>query len=396
MNDELITVIVPVYNTEKYVSKCIESILNQTYSNFQLIIVDDESSDRSLDICKKYAKTDSRIRIIENKHHGLIHSRKTGLKYAEGKYIVFADSDDWYDLNGLQIMSEYISEDVDMVIAGYCDYISENDIRSNKNKIEQGMYDKSEMDKHIYNKMMFDVQYNGPGIIQSCCSKMFKKRILENCYEHIDENITMGEDAIVTYQALLESDRIRLIDTELYFYRRNTNSMCFTRNISMFEKIVRFKDNMKEIFEQYTNKDMLIAQLNYYVLHLIWRAIDNNFGVSLTPTYYISEDGLNSKRIILYGAGLVGQQIYSQLVEKNCHVVKWIDENKKGQYIDDIELSSVDSITECEIYDFVIVAIKNEKLSMDIKENLIGYGIDKEKIICPTILENPLLMKVDV
>lgn len=395
MLDETISVIVPVYNTKEYISTCIESILNQTYNNWQLIIVDDGSTDGSLEICKKYARNDYRIKIIENNHYGLIHSRKTGLKYADGKYIVFSDSDDWYEINALQIMLEYIREDVDIVVAGYCDYINDNDIRTNKNKVNPGIYDREELNELIYDNMMFDIQYNGPRIIQSCCSKMFKKNILEKCYQNVNENITLGEDAIITYQALLEANKISVIDSELYFYRRNTNSMCFTKDLSMFEKIACFKDNMREIFERYENSHVLIKQLNYYVLHLVWRAVNNNFEISLSPTYHIKEKQLDNKKIVLYGAGMVGKQIFSQL-EKKCKIVKWIDENKKGQLLYDVELSSIDSIKECKQFDYIVVAIKNDRLSRDIKANLMRHGIESDKIVCPTFLENPLLLKVDV
>ena len=98
MND-LITILVPFYNVEKYITQCIESIINQTYKNLEIILIDDGSTDNSLKICKEFQKNDSRINVIKKKHEGVSSSRNIGIKIAHGEYIMFIDSDDFVSKN---------------------------------------------------------------------------------------------------------------------------------------------------------------------------------------------------------------------------------------------------------------------------------------------------------
>ena len=113
----LISVIVPVYNTAQYLPICIESILNQTYKNIEIILIDDGSEDESLKICKEYSKKDSRIRVVANKHQGLVSARKSGVKEASGEYCIFVDSDDW-------IASELLEEVFPLTEGGTTDIVN--------------------------------------------------------------------------------------------------------------------------------------------------------------------------------------------------------------------------------------------------------------------------------
>ena len=114
-----ISVIVPVYNTEKYIGRCIESILNQSYKELEVIVINDGSSDGSAEIIRKYAENDSRIIFIDNKNYGVSESRNIGIRNAKGEYIQFVDSDDFIDENMLKDTLKLLEEhNVDMVITG--------------------------------------------------------------------------------------------------------------------------------------------------------------------------------------------------------------------------------------------------------------------------------------
>jgi len=115
-----ISVIVPVYNVEKYLEECIESIINQTYKNLEIILVDDGSTDISVSICKKYEKLDNRIKVIQKINGGLSSSRNVGLDNATGEYIMFSDSDDFYTLDACEVMlNEIEKQNADYVIGNY-------------------------------------------------------------------------------------------------------------------------------------------------------------------------------------------------------------------------------------------------------------------------------------
>ena len=114
-----LSVIVPIFNSELYLEKCVESILNQTFENFEVILVDDGSSDRSLDICRKYEQKDKRVRVISKPNGGLIRARKTGLTAAAGRFIGFVDSDDWIEPDMYQELIKYMKEmGCDLVSSG--------------------------------------------------------------------------------------------------------------------------------------------------------------------------------------------------------------------------------------------------------------------------------------
>ena len=103
-NDEdLISIIVPVYNVEKYLEQCLESLLNQTYKNIEIIVVNDGSTDQSLDILKKYSFKDNRIKLYSQKNQGISAARNTALEHINGKYVMFVDSDDWIEINTCEI-----------------------------------------------------------------------------------------------------------------------------------------------------------------------------------------------------------------------------------------------------------------------------------------------------
>ena len=108
--NELVSIVVPIYNTEQYISKCIESLINQTYKNLEIILIDDGSTDNSFNICKKYQKEDERIKLFHKENGGVSSARNYGIKKATGEYICFCDSDDYYSLEALTIMTDTIRD----------------------------------------------------------------------------------------------------------------------------------------------------------------------------------------------------------------------------------------------------------------------------------------------
>ena len=166
MVDMLISVIVPVFNTAQYLPVCIESILNQTYRNIEVILVDDGSEDESLKICRNYEGRDSRIAVIEVRHQGLVTARKLGVEKAKGEYCIFVDSDDW-------ISTDLIKEALFLTEGGTIDIVnySLQNVDGNKTTdwsytVPEGIYEEEQM-KFVYSRMMFDFEEGRPGIIQS-------------------------------------------------------------------------------------------------------------------------------------------------------------------------------------------------------------------------------------
>jgi glycosyltransferase involved in cell wall biosynthesis len=212
-NYPLISVIVPVYNVENYIQQCIESILNQTYTNWELILVNDGSTDNSGAICDRFAKENARVKIIHQKNAGVSVARNNALNVAKGEYITFVDSDDWVEKDYLLSFVKYPLSDDCIVCQGVLhDHKDKTTIFSwNADAnyvIRQNSADK---EKEIWNT----------GYI---CSKLFSKSIIDRNGLRFDEILHLHEDHIFFYEYLLNVRRIILLTYAGYHYRHQNNA----------------------------------------------------------------------------------------------------------------------------------------------------------------------------
>lgn len=219
-----LSVIVPVYNTEKYLRECIDSILAQTFSDFELILVDDGSPDGSGAICDEYADKDPRIQVIHQENGGVTSARKAAMRIAHGEWISFVDSDDWIHPNMFERMIAKASEtSADMVI---CDVSLEYGEKTERlpTLAEEGLYQKNALRDTIYPTMLLDTKARRPGILGSSCNKLFHRNLVETVFWQVDDSFVYGEDALFCYGALLESNRIFVLRESLYHYRQHSAS----------------------------------------------------------------------------------------------------------------------------------------------------------------------------
>lgn len=187
-----ISIIVPVYNTERFVSKCIESILGQTFEDFELILIDDGSTDQSGDICDKYATKDSRVKVIHQKNTGVSAARNRGLDVAQGNYLYFVDSDDYLESNALEIIYPYFFDsDIDMVCFGF-QYRDENYNLIRLNEYTQKVLIREELIEEFFKSPN---RLNG-----SCWNKIFRKEKISAL--RFDETVSYSEDWIFLFEAI--------------------------------------------------------------------------------------------------------------------------------------------------------------------------------------------------
>ena len=242
-----LSVIVPVYNTEKYLRECIDSILAQTFSDFELILVDDGSTDGSGIICDEYAGKDPRIQVIHQQNGGITVARKSGVRVARGEYVTFVDSDDWIDKDMYRIMLE--RESADIVV---CNMIR----ATNGGLIEidccvnPGLYDKQMLMNHFYSVMLFDFDRCQPAVHPSLCNKLIRHEIIRNVIEDVADGITYGEDTLCSYACMLDADKIHMIDQGLYYYRENLQSVCNVYNRDMFSRLILLGTELKRQFAE--------------------------------------------------------------------------------------------------------------------------------------------------
>lgn len=231
------SVIVPVYNVENYLEQCLESICHQSYDAFEVILVDDGSTDLCPQICDRFAQINSKIKVIHKENQGLVEARKTGVSLAKGEYIVFVDSDDWIESDMLENCYRYLEDSsIEVLVLDY--YL--NSLKGEeryKNLINSGEYMGEKLNSEIKTKMLYSGEYYVFGIVPSVWSKIFKAELLRKNIYRIDQKITMGEDVALTYPCLSQAKKVRVIDEAYYHYRFVDNSMSKDSGVSYFDKI---------------------------------------------------------------------------------------------------------------------------------------------------------------
>lgn len=204
-----ISVIIPVYNTELYIVRCIDSVLKQTYENWELIMVDDGSTDRSGVICDDYARKDCRITVLHNQNQGPAASRDIGVKAAKGELVMFVDSDDWLDEKILQIMYDQMQDTGAGIVC--CVF---KDIDDNGKISHPQIFKESYIDCMNAQECMYQMHHTRH-LTGSPCTKLFRKELFENI--NFCSDVTIGEDYSMIVQLVQKAERVRILSQELYF-----------------------------------------------------------------------------------------------------------------------------------------------------------------------------------
>lgn len=209
-----VSVIVPIYNSEKVLSRCIESILNQSYKNLEIILINDGSVDRSIEIMREYQKLDSRIKIIDNKNNGVSETRNIGIRNASGDYIQFVDSDDYIELNMIEETLKVMSrENADLVMTGlFLDIEGQNSVDAIIQTFEEKIcIDKKEIAREVLKRL------NGT-YVNSPVNKLYKRCIIEENNINMDKNIDLGEDLIFNLEYLKFCNSVIFAKESYYHY----------------------------------------------------------------------------------------------------------------------------------------------------------------------------------
>lgn len=376
MNDIVkISVIVPVYNTANYLCQCVDSIINQTYNDLEIILVDDGSTDGSGAICDEYAELDNRVIVIHKPNGGLISARKSGLSVATGDYIGFVDSDDWIDTDTFANIVSFACQNGNPDIVGFG--LTEEYIDRSVplvNRVEHRIYSGNEFITLTKNMMMTDIFFEWK-VLPHLCDKLIRTELLRRVLPGIDGCISFGEDAVTVFPCLLLADSFLSLDYAPYHYRQRDGSI--VRSSDELNKN-NFVSIYKLLSKYYDGYDTLHGQLKYYLFFILFlKAYSQmNYGMSLFPFSDIKP----GSRILVYGAGGFGKVIYS-MINNDPDLVSagWTDKDfeylqRKGMPVNNI------SILENVDYDHIIIAILNERIAENVKNTLIQKNIPIDKI----------------
>ena len=398
----LISVIIPVYQVAPYIKRCIESVINQTYQNLEIILVDDGSTDGSGELCDRYAKRDNRIKAVHQENKGLSEARNRGLDIAEGDYLGFIDSDDWVDLKFIEAMYEAaVSYNCEIVQCGHIEVVADEEYESDTIG-KAVIYSKEEYSKAAYTLLGWkcSVAWN----------KLYKKQLFSGIRYPVGK---LHEDEFTTYKVIWNARKIAVLNTRLYFYRQRKDSIM---GRAYSARRLDAREAYKERAEFYKSRNCDVLSEMVYRELLSWDRYYLPFIKTLKGNYTdiieimekekqsLEERFCNDKKrsgmkshgylfpfmdiprgsdIILYGAGNVGCMYYRQILVSNyCNVILWVDRNFKEYREKGLIVSAVKEIEkhrgEC---DFLVIAIKDYFLALEIKSEIIRqFRIKPEKI----------------
>ena len=378
-----ISVIIPVYNAEKFIAKCLDSIINQTFRDIEIICVDDCSSDNSKRILQEYALKDSRIKTIffdKNKKQGA--ARNAALDIANGKYVTFVDSDDYIEPAMLKKMYEKAEKNYcDLVITNVENYVNTED--ENTLKLKKKL-DSSYRDKNFKTGFYF-YNFNQRDLRVGPVAKLYKREILEDNHIRFPENI-MQEDEAFYWFVMPFVNNLYLLDEPLYKRLIHTNSTMYyldyeNKFVYDHAKIVKLIKNFlkeRKLYDLYKHKFIYYAQAvinsktdeklrrNYFlkisqfcpeVLSVVYIELKSELAL-LREIYF-------NKNVVLWGASLFLERVLKKYNVKTQNIKGIVDKNSKrwGETLCDYEISSPDKLSKLGA-DNVVFSIQNNASSI--------------------------------
>lgn len=268
------SIIIPVYKAELFLSKCLESILAQTFTDFEVILCDDGSPDKSGQICDHYATLDSRVHVIHKTNGGALSARKNASEKARGDYICCVDSDDWIGKDYLKDFSDYIDlyPNVDVVCGGF------TKVRKNKNiaipiDSPEAFYSRKEIEDLIFPSLVQkqDASYFRPEL----CGKVIKRSLFLKFQEAVPKNLIFGEDRCCIIPLIYNSNSIVVSKKCDYFYRQNPNSIMNGKTVFSWNQTKIAADYLASCID--VSQFDFMDQLNRYIEHCLFTNITSFF-----------------------------------------------------------------------------------------------------------------------
>lgn len=375
----MLSIIIPVYNSIKYLNRCVESVLTQKYRNIEIILVDDGSTDGSSEICDSFALKDSRVRVIHKPNEGIVSTRKCGVNAAQGEYIGYVDSDDYIEPDFFEkLICAQRETNADIVCCGYNNVLG-NQVSEFHNQIQSGTYNT----KDILSNSLYSGNFYQYGILPLLWNKIYKRDILVKNQLSVPETIVVGDDAAVVYPSICDSSTITVIDSTGYNYIRHPGSLTTQMKSDEISRIQVLTDYLEKSFKDRGLWDEMAPGLHAY----------RNFITAVTDIRYLDTDkdkeilspygGVNyGDRVVVYGAGVLGSKIYSYIKDDGrAHIVAWLDKNDKVYSDQGLPVENPEVFFSVkQEYDYILIANITESIAGSIRDYLTGKGVPEEII----------------
>ena len=288
----MVSILVPVYNAAPYLRECVASLTGQTYSDLQIVLINDGSTDDSYDILLELQRQDKRIEVYSQPNSGVATTRSHLLDKAKGDFVLFVDSDDWIELNTIEkLMQEQQQDNYDVV--------------SFQLGTPRGNQDNAYNREQIIKLFLEHITFRG-----SLCDKLIRRELFDNV--EIDKTVSYGEDALIVWQVLLKADRVRVLNDELYHYRVNENSLSRQpfngKKFSAYTTWDRICCDTEESWPRYKaiSRARFACEMTQILRDAAGHAYPHNSHVRLLQEevrrdgHLISETGISSKKMSAY------------------------------------------------------------------------------------------------
>lgn len=377
----LLSIIITIYNKEPYIAEALESVINQTIREIEIICVDDGSNDGSGLIIDEYAKRDSRIIVIHQENEGLVNARRTGIYNANAKYIGFIDADDWVDPQMFQrLYEEMIMKKLDFISSGTF-------IKGKKmfDAADEMIYITEDDKQVLFSTVIWNYEANNHGIVPNIVAKLFKRELLIDTCKDISSCLHYHEGDSFVYSYIIYCKAIGILHEAYYHIRSVENSDSSIIDEYFFARQNVFYVFLKNKFRKTLYFDLLMPQLDYYIARTMIYGINHRAGLGLDAEISAHFILANSKRnkIIVYGAGKYGKKIIDKIITSRKHqLIAIIDQNLEKGEINGYDIQRVDYIKTVE-FDVIVIAIEDEIInrkvfkllrSMDVPANKIEMG----------------------
>ena len=324
----LVSIVIPVYNAEQYLDECMLSVLGQTYSKLDIILVDDGSRDKSSDMCDEYIKKDSRVQVLHKENGGLLSAWMAGVGISKGDHLVFVDSDDWIETNMIEeLVSHSDGSDGEIICSNY---IIEKMEKQKSIKVKQsmppGVYDRGRIEAELFPKLLGEETRR---VHSSRCMKLISKELIMKNMQYVNQQITMGEDLSIMFPVMLDARRIVILEEGyFYHYRFVDASMAHKYNSRLHEKIALlvntlyqtiekkvFKPLMKKMFVEGLKKEYIY--LLFIVLKNELRGPGKDLVMRIQSILQSAKDSMGLKDVTINVSGRANKLLYRIWINPN-------------------------------------------------------------------------------
>lgn len=273
----LISIIIPVYNVEQYLDECMDSVLKQTYSNLEVVLVDDGSKDRSPAMCDAYAKEDVRVQVIHKENGGPMSACIAGVEKAKGEYLAFMDSDDWIDVTMLEeLVKETTGNEKEMICSNYVIEKASGSIKI-KQSMKPGVYDRKAIEEELFPCLLGKEERRIHG---SRCMKLISKGLILENLKFAELNVSMGEDLYLIFLAVLDAKRIVVVEEGYYYhYRFVESSLVHKYKPHMHEEVGKLYAQLQRVMETKVShkkqKEVFLEELKKEFIFLYFFVLKN-------------------------------------------------------------------------------------------------------------------------